>query len=552
MSVSGASKVGRAIVRASLLVTVGHVVFKLAGFLQAMVMGRVLPKETYDIVYGFAFENCIFTLFLVGEEVIGPALMPMFMRELDSEGGERSAWSFAKAVLWIQGGLLLGVVALLVAEPEGFVRLFTRWTATRTPEAFGRAAASVRGLAPSLLGLSLASTTYVLLNAYKRFFLASFADAVWKLAVAGLLVLGVAQAPESVAHFLTAGLLAGSLLKLGTHLFGLRDKASQLRVRAAFRHPALRPLLRLMLPLLAGVLFAKWRDVFNNVHVLSGLAEDGLIQANSMGRKLSSAIAMLVPYTLSIAIFPFLCEMVDRRAHEELGDLITRSGRMLICVLLPLAAVLTVTAVPLTGLLYGGGLFDALAIRRTAVSMAGYTLVLPALAVEMLLMQAFFAHRRTGSVTLVGIVFSGFSVAVSYWTVVVRGWQGGWALAGIAGGLTLSRWLKTVVLAALLRKDAPVFPLRATGGFIVRASLVSALCAAAARGGMLLARGALPSGRPGWVLQLAAAGVCAAAAFGAGCALLGLREPWEMLSWALARLQGRKVAANKPSVRGLD
>jgi hypothetical protein len=40
-----------------------------------------------------------------------------------------------------------------------------------------------RTLGPAVIGLSLGSTTYVLLNGYKRFFLAAFGDAVWKFAV---------------------------------------------------------------------------------------------------------------------------------------------------------------------------------------------------------------------------------------------------------------------------------------------------------------------------------------------------------------------------------
>lgn len=533
--------------RASVLVAIGNVVFKLAGLIQAMVMGRVLSKETYDIVYGFAFENCIFTIFLVGEELIGPALMPIFMQELNSEGGERSAWSFAGAVLWIQGAILLAVMGLLMLFPGVFVQLFTRWSYEETPRIFMQAVASVRSLAPVLLGLSLASATYVILNAYKRFFLAAFANAVWKLTVAILLIGGALLVPGKASFFLTAGLLAGSLLKFGTHLAALRDKAKYIRVAPNFRHPALGTFLRLMLPLVVGVLFAKWRDIFNNVHVLSGISETGLIQANSMGRKLSGAISMLLPYTISVAIFPFLCEMVDRRAQKELGELLTRSGRMLVSVLLPLAALLAVSAVPLTGLLYGGGRFDQQAINWTSISMIGYTFALPAMALEMLLMQAFFANRRTISVTVCGIAFSGFSVLVSYWTVVTLEWRGALALAGIAGGLSLSRWMKTITLVALLRRNAPVFPPLATLWFFLRSGLVAVLCAVAGWGAMAAVKGLLADGRLSWIVQLAAAGIAVMPAFVAGCALLRVNEPREMLLWLLARLGRRQVTSQGTS-----
>jgi peptidoglycan biosynthesis protein MviN/MurJ (putative lipid II flippase) len=47
-------------------------------------MGHYLPQATFDVVYAFAFENCIFMLFLIGEEVLGPAFLPVFMRERTS------------------------------------------------------------------------------------------------------------------------------------------------------------------------------------------------------------------------------------------------------------------------------------------------------------------------------------------------------------------------------------------------------------------------------------------------------------------------------------
>ncbi|HRU70862.1 MAG TPA: hypothetical protein P5111_07270, partial [Kiritimatiellia bacterium] len=66
------------IVKAGVFVLIAHILFKLAGLIQAKVMGHYLPQATFDVVYAFAFENCIFMLFLIGEEVLGPAFLPVF------------------------------------------------------------------------------------------------------------------------------------------------------------------------------------------------------------------------------------------------------------------------------------------------------------------------------------------------------------------------------------------------------------------------------------------------------------------------------------------
>jgi peptidoglycan biosynthesis protein MviN/MurJ (putative lipid II flippase) len=531
------------ILRAGVVIGIAHLLFKLAGLIQAKAMGHYLPGATYDAVYAFAFEGCIFSLFLIGEEVIGPSFLPVFMREL-RERGDRTAWRFANTILTLQVLILIPVVATLVLAPGWVVGLLTEWTADRNAEQIRLGRDAVRMLAPALFGLTLGSTTYVILNGYKRFFLAAFGDAVWKFAaVAGVLGSVLWFGREHAAYGLLAGLLLGSVLKLATHLIGLHDKAGFFRLRLHLNDPAVRVMLWLALPLLGGILFAKVRDVFNNVYILSPLEAVGLMQANSMGRKLQGTIHWMVPYTLSIAAFPFFCDLVDRRDHVRLAEVITRSGRMLLAVFIPFSVVTALVAVPLTSLVFKGGEFQELEVVRTALSTACYTFVLPAAAVEALVMQAFFAHRRTISVVVVGLIFSAFSMAVSW--AGLRLCQGNdlLLLGIIAGGFALSRTLKSVALVGLLRASTPVFPLRPTLAFLGRVGLTSLMAGA---GAWVAMRGtdALPAGlhagqRLGDLIHLAAGGGGGVAGGIAGALLFGVREPFEMVRWAIDKYRGR-------------
>jgi hypothetical protein len=56
----GKTSLEKRIFRAGTLVLIAHVLFKLAGLIQAKAMGHYLPPATFDVVYAFAFENCIF------------------------------------------------------------------------------------------------------------------------------------------------------------------------------------------------------------------------------------------------------------------------------------------------------------------------------------------------------------------------------------------------------------------------------------------------------------------------------------------------------------
>ncbi len=459
------------------MVLIAHLLFKFAGLIQAKVMGHCLPQTTFDVVYSFAFENCIFTFALIASEAFAPAFLPVFMRELEATS-ERSAWQFANTVLTLLFGIFtLSAIALCVA-PGWVTRLLTHWSPDNSPEKYALAVQSVRMLGPSVIGLSLGSITYVMLNGYKRFFLAAFGDAVWKFIVVAFLLCGLFLHGDS-AKMLMWGVVAGSICKVATHIFGLRDKLREFRPAFAISQPAFRQLCWLVLPLLVGILMAKLRDMVNNVYILSTLEQSGLIQANSMGRKLQSTLLFLIPYTLSIAVFPFFCELVDQKDHANLGKLVTRFGRMLLSVFAPFALFVAVASIPFTSLIFRGGFFDATAVQRTAVSLACYTFVLPAAAIEALVMQAFFANRRMWTVTLIGVLFSMLSVLISWLGLKVFAMRELWLLAVIAGGFTFTRMLKCVALVEMLKKNAPVFPFFQTSLFMARVACAAGLASGA-------------------------------------------------------------------------
>jgi len=529
------------ILKAGIFVSVAHLLFRLAGLIQAKVMGHYLPDETLEVVYTFAFENCLFMVFLIGEELLASTFLPVFMSERDKES-ESSAWVFASTLLTIQFIVLLAVTAVFLVAPDFVVKMLTSWRAESSPEKYALAVSSVRTMAPALIGLSLGSTTYALLNGHKRFFLAALGDAAWKFCVIAVLLGGVLLKKDG-AQLLIWGIIAGAACKVLTHLFGLRDKLSNIRPTLAFSHPAMKRLALLMLPLLLGVLITKVRDNYNNVQVLS-VMEAGLMKANSFGKKLQSTLAFIVPSALSIAVFPFFCEMVDNQDQRKMGDLVTRFGRMMLAVFAPFALFVAILAVPLTSLIFKGGHFDDTAVQRTAVSLACYTFVLPAAAIEPLMNKAFFASRRMLSATVIGVVFSLMSIGISWLGLKAYAHTGDALvlLAFIAGGFTLTRILKCVALVEILKRKIPVFPFVETTLFLARVIIAAGLAGGAAW--LLLRQLAtlhILSGRIGDIAKL---GVCAAAFTGiyfVGAYLLRIREIRELLDLVVAKLRKRKA-----------
>lgn len=541
---------GKRIVRAGIAVLIGQAIFKLASVLQAMVMAPLVDRRTYDVAYAFAFENCVFTFFMIGEEVIAPSFLPVFMREKDSKG-ETAAWHFASIVLTLQTVVLLAAALFIMFFPDAIIHLVTAWDANTDPEKIALARQSLRWVAPALIGLSLGSTTYMILNGYKRFFLAAFGDASWKFCI--LLAVWLGMGKYGLDHrALLLGILVGSVAKVATHLAGLRREWCHFRLSLAVRNPALGQMFVLMLPLIAGIIFAKIRDVYNNVTVLTYFETEGLLMANSFGRKLSLTVGWLVPYALSVAMFPFFCEMVDRNEKEKFGQVLTSSARMLLAVFIPLALICAALAKPVVSLLFERGKFTAEIAHWTAVSTACYCLLIPAQALEYLLMKAFFAHCRMVVIIVAGLVFSALSMLISYAGVHWFGTHGVYALVLVALSLSITRILKSVALVVLLKRNVPCFPARETWIFLGRALLVGLFSAGTSYSSILMCDVVLPELRwlatvpPKLILfaKLILAGILSLAGFLISAKLIRLGEPFFMMREARAWIRSK----HRPSI----
>ncbi len=530
--------IGERIISASFAVLAAHLCWKLVGFLQFFVIGGVTETVEWEALYGFAFDGVIFSLFLIGEELIGPAFLPLFIEEKEKKS-ESDAWLLADTLLTCQAIILLITVLILFLFPETLTRWITYFDAGRKKEHFEMAVKGVRLMAPALICLSLASTTYILLNGYKKFFLAAFGDAVWKAFVLVSVVVGV-KLLGFTWQALVFGVVVGSVTKLLTHLIGLLRQLHFFRPSMQIGNPTFKAMLILMLPLFVGIVFAKARDFYNNITVLSYLDSDGLIKANAYGRKLFQGLGLIIPYTLSIAMFPFFCELVSKDNKEKLGEILTVSGRMLLVLLVPVSLVFVVFSPELVKLLVLGK-FSAEDAQLAGISMACYTLVLPAYGMEMLLMQAFFARKQTYLITTIGISTSALSILISYLGIIKFGAKGATALAIIALGYVFCRFLKTAILLGFLKRAVPMFRWKESLSFGIRLAVVSLLAAGAtwaAFHGFDASLG-VPAGKMPLMIKLAFGISAAAAVFLAGTFLLKIHEPAEIWKWGIAKLKGK-------------
>lgn len=547
------------IIKASFIVGIAHICLKFAGLIQVKFATQFLDASLYEPIMVVAFTGVINSLFLIGEEVIGPTFLSLFMKEKENKN-EKAAWHFTNVALSFQSIVLLAVVASMVCFPDFYISLFTKWSEEENPERYRLLRQSLQILAPSLFFLSLGSTTYVLLNGYKKFFLAAFGDASTKICIILGLVIGMKVfGMDYRALFL--GILLGSVAKILTHAIGLAGRLRYLRPSFDWRNPAFRTMMVLMLPLLAGIVFAKVRDNFNNIYILTHLDQQGILMANDLGRKLFSTIQWLVPYALQIALFPFLCELVSQQDREKLGRVLGSCCKLLLAVFVPAAVLLAVLGGPLSVLVFYGGKTGIELASWAGLSTACYCLVLPAAAVECVLMQGFFADQKTVAVTVIGVISSLFSVILSYIFIVKVGVTPRGALMVVALGFVFSRCLKSIALALYFERSTPMFQTRDVSLFFLKLAVLSAIVGGVTWATSVGVEKVIPDGisqalaslhdgaetaahisRLRLAVRVAVAGTAGGLTYLIGSFLLKLAEPRQMIQWALNKVAKRKAA----------
>ena len=537
------SGLGAKIQKAGAVVLVAHLCVRFAGL-----VGKNIIPNYYDLNGNFVVTDVFAVVngminfaFLIGEQCLAPSYLPVFAKAT-TEHGETRAWRYTSILFNLQFLFLLVLVGSIIVFPEFYTGLLTKWN-NGDPATASRHALALKMLpyaAPCLIGMSLASLTYVVLNGYKEFFFAAFGDTVLKLSIVGGAALGCVltqwQAGNADWRYIAGGAVAGGMLKLATHLFALRWKRLRLyQFSIDWKDPYVKAFFVLVAPLLAGVVVSQVRDIIIRREITAGA---NLATYYDLGQGLIGSIQFLVPYTLSIALLPYFCDLSAKDDNAQLGSVLTTVIRMLVWFFVPVTIAFAAAAHPLSIILFSGKELKSGQLQFVALVTQIYALQLPFAAIEMMVLQAFFSSKRMVAPTLAGFVFSALSATVTYIGVeykFVSTAEGVLMLAALS--LVVARVLKSLLLVAMLRSSVPVLPVAETTTFALRVFIAAGAAAAAAYAATL------PFHGDSRYKQIAKAGTIGVAAFGVFIAvslLLQLEEPRLCLRWTQEKLRRRK------------
>ncbi len=381
------AQVGRGIAVAALLIALGNLASRVLGQAResiiAYLFGTTVESSAYAIAS--AVPTSLYD-FIVGG-LVSAALVPVFSELADRDEGElgQVAGTIFTAATLVMG--LAAGLAWLAAQPLG-----TLLTAQGGPSALRSETISlIRWMVPAAVLMALAGLITGLLQARRQFLLPAFSTATFNLGIiaGGLLFTGIAGIG---VQSLAIGMFLGALGQVVLQLPGLRGV--RLRLGLDLRHPHVRRIGRLYIPVMIGISFSLIGVVIDRA-LASGVSSSAAATMRFATTLIQLALG-IVATAISLAALPTLSRQgADANDLTEYRRTLALSIKALLLLLLPITALLAALATPIASLLFEWGRASAQDAQAIATALLVYLPMLVAAGIDQPLIFAFYARRNT-------------------------------------------------------------------------------------------------------------------------------------------------------------
>lgn len=410
--------------------------------LQAYYLGTGRSADAFTIAY--VIPNLLRRL--TGEGAMTAAFIPVFT-QLKSKERKEELWKFANAFFFD----LTVIMAVLTVAGMIFTPLLVRIIAYGFKSTQGKWDLTIvltRMMFPYIFLISLSALAMAILNSFKKFFVPALTPVLFNLAIITAAVCGAARAQEPAKVF-AIGVVVGGCFQLAFQLPFLWRQGMRFRWGLSFTHPAVRRVGRLMLPGIFGVGISQINFALSRM--IASLLEEGSVSSLYYASRIQELTLGLFSIALSIVLLPTLSELAAIKDHGRMKETLVFSFRLIFFITLPAMVGLVVLNMPIIGVLYERGVFNAQSTAMSASCLLFFAFGLPFISGVKILAPAFYSLKDTRTPVIVAFfvmlayIFSSFLLMKPL------------RVGGIALALSISAALNFFLLFRLLeRKIGPL------------------------------------------------------------------------------------------------
>lgn len=372
---------GQVIARATIVIIAMSILSRMLGLGREMSIAYQFGTSAATDAYVLAFTIPFLFMGVVGG-AMAATVVPVFA-EYVAAGKRDEAWKLFSSVINALALALVAVIGLGVLLAPYLVAVMAPGFPGETERL---AILLMQIMLPAVLFLVMGNVFMGLLNANNVFGPSAFGPGAMNLGIIfSALVLGHLYGVEGLA----VGTVGGAALSALIQIPFLYKVGFRWHPTLDLRHPGVRKLFGLMLPVLASIGFAQGYILVERM-LASGLAE-GSIAALNYAWKLLLLPQGLFVVAISMAIFPTLSRLVAEGKQEEMGEILVRGIKFIFLISIPAGVGMMILREPVIILLFQRGGFDEASSAMTATALLFYSFGLVGQSLSPLLIRGFYA-----------------------------------------------------------------------------------------------------------------------------------------------------------------
>ena len=461
------SQAGR-IARSTAFFSIATAASRVAGLVREIVAagyyGISGPMSAFTIA--FQVPNLVRALF--ADAALQPAFVPVFT-ELVGRKQYREAFRLASTLLLLITMVLGAITAFFVLLAPVIMPVFAPGF---EGEILDLTVSLSRVLFPILIMLGVSGVVVGILNSYDRFGAFAISPLFWNLTI--ILVLVVLEPlfhGRDKIYAYAIGILVGTLVQLLIPTFDLRNTPYRFSFSFDWRHPGVRRVLLLMLPVTISLGLINFNQLINSF--FGSLVSEEAPAAIDKAFRIYQLPQGIFSVAIATVLFPTLARFANRGEIENLRATMANGMRQILFVLVPAAASILALSDPMIRLVYQRGAFDPAETEIVATALFWFAFSLPTNGLYLLQTRTFFSLQRPWQATALATI----DLVVS--AVAALALYKPFGVGGIVAGTGIGTTAAVVAQAVILRREFGGLELRrlfsTTAGITIAAAALAAV-----------------------------------------------------------------------------
>jgi putative peptidoglycan lipid II flippase len=299
---------------------------------------------------------------------------------------------------------------------------------------------------PILILLGISGVVVGILNSYDRFGAFAISPLFWNLSIiVVLVVLEPMFHGQNKIYAYAIGILVGTLVQLLIPAWDLRHTPFRFKFSFDWRHPGLRRVLWLMLPVTISLGLINFNLLINSF--FGSFVSEEAPAAIDKAFRIYQLPQGIFSVAIATVLFPTLARFANAGEIDNLRSTMANGMRQILFVLLPAAAAILALSDPMIRLVYQRGAFNPTETAVVATALFWFAFSLPTNGLYLLQTRTFFSLQRPWQATGLAVI----DLVVS--AVAALALYKPYGVGGIVAGTGIGTSAAVVAQALILRRE---------------------------------------------------------------------------------------------------